>query len=88
MTPPTTLSLTAWRDAEVSLDDTERAVRACAPTTLDACTDQFLLQHREKVESESHRYWRLRRRMTTNPFDDDNGWFFVLVNDEERHSTT
>ena len=24
--------------------------------------------------------------MTTNPFDDDKGSFFVLVNDEEQHS--
>ena len=24
--------------------------------------------------------------MTTNPFDDDSGRFFVLVNDEEQHS--
>jgi uncharacterized protein YbdZ (MbtH family) len=24
--------------------------------------------------------------VTTNPFDDDNGRFFVLVNDEEQHS--
>jgi uncharacterized protein YbdZ (MbtH family) len=24
--------------------------------------------------------------MSTNPFDDDNGTFFVLVNDEEQHS--
>lgn len=24
--------------------------------------------------------------MSTNPFDDDNGSFFVLVNDEEQHS--
>jgi MbtH protein len=24
--------------------------------------------------------------VTTNPFDDDNGSFFVLVNDEEQHS--
>lgn len=24
--------------------------------------------------------------MSTNPFDDDNGAFFVLVNDEEQHS--
>jgi glycopeptidolipid biosynthesis protein len=24
--------------------------------------------------------------MTTNPFDDDNGTFYVLVNDEEQHS--
>jgi glycopeptidolipid biosynthesis protein len=26
------------------------------------------------------------RVMTTNPFDDDNGSFYVLVNDEEQHS--
>ena len=25
-------------------------------------------------------------RLSTNPFDDDNGSFFVLVNDEEQHS--
>lgn len=24
--------------------------------------------------------------MNTNPFDDDNGAFFVLVNDEDQHS--
>ena len=24
--------------------------------------------------------------MTANPFDDDNGSFFVLVNDEDQHS--
>jgi uncharacterized protein YbdZ (MbtH family) len=24
--------------------------------------------------------------LSTNPFDDDNGSFFVLVNDEEQHS--
>lgn len=24
--------------------------------------------------------------MSTNPFDDDNGTFYVLVNDEEQHS--
>jgi glycopeptidolipid biosynthesis protein len=24
--------------------------------------------------------------MTTNPFDDDNGSFYVLVNEEEQHS--
>ncbi|AQA05212.1 MbtH family protein [Mycobacterium sp. MS1601] len=24
--------------------------------------------------------------MTTNPFDDDTGRFFVLINDEEQHS--
>ncbi|HYB38186.1 MAG TPA: MbtH family protein [Mycobacterium sp.] len=24
--------------------------------------------------------------MTINPFDDDNGTFFVLVNDEDQHS--
>lgn len=24
--------------------------------------------------------------MSTNPFDDDNGVFFVLVNDEDQHS--
>ena len=24
--------------------------------------------------------------MSSNPFDDDNGSFFVLVNDEEQHS--
>lgn len=24
--------------------------------------------------------------MSTNPFDDENGLFFVLVNDEEQHS--
>lgn len=24
--------------------------------------------------------------MSTNPFDDDNGAFFVLVNDEDQHS--
>jgi MbtH protein len=24
--------------------------------------------------------------MSTNPFDDENGTFFVLVNDEEQHS--
>jgi len=24
--------------------------------------------------------------MSTNPFDDDDGRFFVLVNDEEQHS--
>ncbi|MEM6107191.1 MbtH family protein [Mycobacterium sp. 050272] len=24
--------------------------------------------------------------MSTNPFDDDNGTFFVLVNDEQQHS--
>jgi MbtH protein len=24
--------------------------------------------------------------MTTNPFDDENGTFYVLVNDEEQHS--
>ena len=24
--------------------------------------------------------------MTTNPFDDENGRFFVLVNDKEQHS--
>lgn len=24
--------------------------------------------------------------MSTNPFDDDNGSFYVLVNDEEQHS--
>ncbi|OBA64251.1 protein mbtH [Mycobacterium sp. 1100029.7] len=24
--------------------------------------------------------------MSTNPFDDDNGTFFVVVNDEEQHS--
>jgi uncharacterized protein YbdZ (MbtH family) len=24
--------------------------------------------------------------VTTNPFDDDNGTFFVLVNNEEQHS--
>jgi uncharacterized protein YbdZ (MbtH family) len=24
--------------------------------------------------------------VSTNPFDDDNGSFFVLVNDEEQHS--
>ena len=24
--------------------------------------------------------------MSTNPFDDDSGTFFVLVNDEEQHS--
>lgn len=24
--------------------------------------------------------------MNTNPFDDDNGTFFVLVNDEDQHS--
>lgn len=24
--------------------------------------------------------------MSTNPFDDDNGVFYVLVNDEEQHS--
>jgi MbtH protein len=24
--------------------------------------------------------------MCTNPFDDDNGTFFVLVNDEDQHS--
>ncbi|MEV6908768.1 MbtH family protein [Amycolatopsis sp. NPDC051071] len=24
--------------------------------------------------------------MSTNPFDDDNGRFFVLVNDEDQHS--
>ena len=24
--------------------------------------------------------------MSTNPFDDDNGTFFVLVNDEDQHS--
>jgi len=24
--------------------------------------------------------------LTTNPFDDDNGRFFVLVNEEEQHS--
>jgi uncharacterized protein YbdZ (MbtH family) len=24
--------------------------------------------------------------MSTNPFDDDDGTFFVLVNDEEQHS--
>jgi uncharacterized protein YbdZ (MbtH family) len=23
--------------------------------------------------------------MSTNPFDDDNGTFFVLVNDEDQH---
>jgi uncharacterized protein YbdZ (MbtH family) len=26
------------------------------------------------------------RIVSTNPFDDDNGSFFVLVNDEEQHS--
>ena len=25
--------------------------------------------------------------MSINPFDDDNGSFFVLVNDEEQHAT-
>src|SRR5882757_5232566 len=25
-------------------------------------------------------------RMSVNPFDDDNGSFFVLINDEEQHS--
>ena len=24
--------------------------------------------------------------MSTNPFDDDNGSFYVLINDEEQHS--
>jgi uncharacterized protein YbdZ (MbtH family) len=28
----------------------------------------------------------LEGSMSTNPFDDDNGSFFVLVNDEEQHS--
>lgn len=25
-------------------------------------------------------------KVTTNPFDDDSGTFFVLINDEEQHS--
>jgi uncharacterized protein YbdZ (MbtH family) len=29
---------------------------------------------------------RLGERVSTNPFDDDNGSFFVLLNDEEQHS--
>jgi uncharacterized protein YbdZ (MbtH family) len=29
---------------------------------------------------------RLGERVSTNPFDDDNGSFFVLVNDELQHS--
>jgi uncharacterized protein YbdZ (MbtH family) len=28
----------------------------------------------------------VRGTVTTNPFDDENGTFFVLVNDEEQHS--
>jgi uncharacterized protein YbdZ (MbtH family) len=28
----------------------------------------------------------VRRTVSINPFDDDNGSFFVLVNDEEQHS--
>jgi uncharacterized protein YbdZ (MbtH family) len=28
----------------------------------------------------------LGERVTTNPFDDEDGSFFVLVNDEEQHS--
>jgi uncharacterized protein YbdZ (MbtH family) len=28
----------------------------------------------------------LEGSVTTNPFDDENGSFFVLVNDEEQHS--
>ena len=28
----------------------------------------------------------LEHAVTTNPFDDDNGSFFVLINDEEQHS--
>ena len=28
----------------------------------------------------------VEKLLSTNPFDDDNGSFFVLVNDEEQHS--
>jgi uncharacterized protein YbdZ (MbtH family) len=30
--------------------------------------------------------WLSGERVSVNPFDDDNGSFFVLVNDEEQHS--
>ncbi len=37
----------------------------------------------EQLESTQHRYGEL---VSVNPFDDDSGSFFVLVNDEEQHS--
>lgn len=34
----------------------------------------------------TRRWYGMGERVSTNPFDDDNGSFFVLVNDEEQHS--
>jgi len=40
---------------------------------------------RDWVRIESHQFsWGTT--VSTNPFDDDNGTFYVLINDEEQHS--
>ena len=44
----------------------------------------WLCQDKLSRTYEHQSIWR--GPMTTNPFDDDNGSFFVLVNDEEQHS--
>jgi uncharacterized protein YbdZ (MbtH family) len=47
-------------------------------------TDAADLQYRlGQLDSCQHRSGEL---VSVNPFDDDNGSFFVLVNDEEQHS--
>ncbi|BBY96220.1 hypothetical protein MGALJ_58890 [Mycobacterium gallinarum] len=49
----------------------------------ETLTDSIGLQYGGTVPAEVDKVWS---NVSINPFDDDNGSFFVLVNDEEQHS--
>src|ERR1700757_283176 len=48
----------------------------CRPTASVICATGRIDRHQ----------FSMRGTVSTNPFDDDNGSFFVLINDEEQHS--
>src|ERR1700730_16191343 len=58
-------------------------VRKFDETPDRACGPPVSFGQLEQLESTQRRYEEL---VSVNPFDDDNGSFVVLVNDEEQHS--
>jgi uncharacterized protein YbdZ (MbtH family) len=76
-----------------SADDDERELVVSSDPAVDVCgnlpkprTDPLGAQYRPAVPCGTISTRWSGEPMSTNPFDDENGSFLVLVNDEEQHS--
>jgi glycopeptidolipid biosynthesis protein len=82
---PWVLSATVTDDAEASYQSPNR--KLFAMLTAPVCDLEYKATVPCLLTRPSSRLWHaIGGRVSTNPFDDDNGSFFVLVNDEEQHS--